>query len=57
MISEKSCLTFPEPDWFYELEKDVLLNGKGAVLFQKNPSVRLFTIEFASKALSKAQKK
>ena len=27
MISEKSCLTFPEPDLYYELDKDVSLNG------------------------------
>ena len=26
-ISEKSCLAFPEPDWYYELDKDALLNG------------------------------
>ena len=57
MISEKSCLAFPEPDWYYEFDKDVSLNGIGAVLFQKDPSVRLFTIEFARKVLSKAQKK
>ena len=56
-ISEKSCLAFPEPDWYYELDKDVSLNGIGAVLFQKDPSVKLFTIEFVSKALSKAKKK
>ena len=56
-ISEKSCLKFPEPDWSYELHKDVSLNGIGAVLFQKDPSGRFHTIEFASKALSKAQKK
>ena len=56
-ISEKSCLSFPEPDLYYELHKDVSLNGIGAVLFQKDPSVRLLTIKFASKALSKAQKK
>ena len=36
-ISEKSCLTFPEPDWYYKLDKDVSLNGIGAVLFQKDP--------------------
>ena len=34
-ISEKSCLTFPELDWYYELDKDVSLNGIGAVLFQR----------------------
>ena len=56
-ISDKSCLEFPEPDWYYELDKDVSLNGIGAVLFQKDPSVRLFTIKFVSKVLSKAQKK
>ena len=56
-ISDKSCLAFPEQEWYYELDKDVSLNGIGAVLFQKDPSVRLFTIEFANKALSKAQKK
>ena len=50
-------MVFPEPDWFYELHKDVSLNGIGAVLFQKDPSVRLFTIEFTSKPLFKAQKK
>ena len=33
------------------------MNGIGAVLFQKDPSVRLFTIKFVSKAISKAQKK
>ena len=38
MISEKSCLTFPEPDWYYELDKDTSLNGIRAVLFQKDPS-------------------
>ena len=37
MISEKSYLTFPEPDLYYELDKDVSLNGIGAVLFQKDP--------------------
>ena len=36
-ISEKSCLEFPEPDLYYELDKDVLLNGIRAVLFQKDP--------------------
>ena len=56
-ISEKSCLAFPEPGWYYEFDKDTPLNGIGAVLFQKDPCVRLFTIEFTSKALSKAQKK
>ena len=56
-ISEKSCLTFPEPDLYYELKKDVSLNGIRVVLFQKDPSARLFTIEFVSKVLSKAQKK
>ena len=56
-ISEKLCLAFPEPDLYYELDKDVSLNEIGAVLFQKDPSVRLFTIEFVSKVLSKAQKK
>ena len=56
-ISEKSCLAFPEQDWYYELHKDVLMNEIRAVLFQKDPSVRLFTIEFVSKALSKAQNK
>ena len=56
-ISEKSCLAFPEREWYYELHKDVSLNGIGAALFQKDPSVRLFTIKFVSKALSKAQKK
>ena len=56
-ISEKSCLPFPEPDLSYELRTDTSLNGIGAALFQKDHSVRLLTIEFASKALSKAQKK
>ena len=56
-ISEKSCLTFSEPDLYYELHKDASLNGIGAVLFQMDHSVRLFTIEFVSQALSKAQKK
>ena len=36
-ISEKSCLAFPEPDWYYELDKDTPLNGIGAVLFQMDP--------------------
>ena len=35
----------------------MLLNGIGAALFQKDPSVRLFTIKFVSKVLSKAQNK
>ena len=56
-ISDKPCLAFPEREWYYELHKDVSLNGIGAVLFQKDPSVRLLTIELVSKALSKAQKK
>ncbi len=50
-------MAFPEPGWYYELDKDVSLNGIGAVLFQKDHSVRLLTIELVSKALSKAQKK
>ena len=56
-ISERSCLSFPEPDLYYELHTDTSLNEIGTVLFQKDPSGRLLTIEFASKALSKAQKK
>ena len=56
-ISEKSCLAFPEPDWYYELDKYVSLNGIRAVLFQKDPSFRLLTIEFVNKTLSKTQKK
>jgi len=56
-ISEKSCLEFPRPGWPYELHTDASLNGIGAVLFQKDPQGKLHTIEFASKALSKAQKR
>ena len=36
-ISEKSCLEFPELDWYYELDKDTSLNGIGTVLFKKDP--------------------
>ena len=56
-ISEKSCLEFPEPDLPYELHTDASLNGIGAVLFQRDSSNKLHTIEFASKALAKAQRK
>ena len=56
-ISENSCLEFPEPDWPYELHTDASLEGIGAVLFQKDPSGKLHTIEFASKSLSSAQRK
>ena len=56
-ISEKSCLEFPNPKWKYELHTDASLEGIGAVLFQKDPSGKLHTIEFASKSLSKAQRK
>jgi len=56
-ISEKSCLEIPEPDWKYELHTDASLSGIGAVLFQRDPYGKLHTIEFASKSLSKAQRK
>ena len=56
-ISTKSCLEIPEPDWEYELHTDASLSGIGAVLFQRDPAGRLHTIEFASKSLSKAQRK
>jgi len=56
-ISENSCLEIPEPDWKYELHTDASLSGIGAVLFQRDPSGKLHTIEFASKSLSKAQRK
>jgi len=56
-ISEKSCLEFPERDWAYELHTDASLSGIGAVLFQRDPQGHLHTIEFASKSLSKAQRK
>ena len=56
-ISGTSCLALPEQDLSYELHTDMSLNEIGAVLFQKDPSGRLLTIEFARKALSKAQKK
>ena len=36
-ISDKSCLAFPEPDLYYDLDKDTSLNGIRAVLFQKDP--------------------
>ena len=36
-ISEKSCLEFPEPDLYYDLDKDTSLNGIRAVLFQEDP--------------------
>ena len=56
-ISEKSCLEIPEPSWKYELHTDASLSGLGAVLFQRDPSGKLHTIEFASKSLTKAQRK
>ena len=56
-ISENSCLEIPVPEWSYELHTDASLSGIGAVLFQRDPSGKLHTIEFASKALSKAQRK
>ena len=56
-ISENMCLEFPEPNLPYELHTDASLNGLGAVLFQRDASGKLHTIEFASKALAKAQRK
>jgi len=56
-ISMNSCLEIPEPNWKYELHTDASLSGIGAVLFQKDPQGHLHTIEFASKSLTKAQRK
>ena len=56
-ISADSCLEIPRANWKYELHTDASLSGIGAVLFQRDPSGKLHTIEFASKSLSKAQRK
>ena len=56
-ISAESCLEIPDPKWKYELHTDASLKGIGAVLFQRDSDGKLHTIEFASKSLSRAQRK
>ena len=55
-ISEKSCLAFSEPDLYYELDKDVSLNGIRAVLFQKDPFCQVVYNRICKQSLIKSSK-